>query len=171
MYKLHWEPRKLMAVLLATLGVLIVVYGGSSFSPLTSTAPKATAPLIGDLLTLLASVIYGLYQVMYEKYVALSATCPKSTLDTQYQSLPIFDANPAEEAVLVDDAIPPPPGLYPNLLTSLMGLFTCLILWMPIPLLHYFDLEPFALPPNAQTYITIAGIACAGVLFNAGFMV
>jgi len=79
LYKLKWEARKLFAVLLATLGVLAVVYGGSrgvngleDIQKRSSSAPEPPkAPLIGDLLTLVASIGYGLYQVLYKRYAAL----------------------------------------------------------------------------------------------------
>ena len=65
---------KLSAVFLACVGVLFVVYGGQSTSPdsisssqSTSTKPDATnggsVALIGDLLTLIASILFAAYQV------------------------------------------------------------------------------------------------------------
>ena len=80
---------KLSAVLLACVGVLFVVYGGqsassdlapSSFS--TSTNPNITssgsAALIGNLLTLIASIGYAAYQVLYRRFVALPSDPDKS---------------------------------------------------------------------------------------------
>lgn len=168
-----------MAVLLATLGVIVVVYGGSTSSQLAdlsstevfgSVAPKATSPLIGNLLTLLASVIYGLYQVLYKKHVALPSD-PELVSDL-YDPIPAVEEDPEEMVAPSKEAVyQPPSGLYPNLLTSLIGLLTLLLLWVPIPLLHYFSVELFSLPTNALTYLTITGIVLSGVLFNAGFMV
>ncbi|KZP31368.1 hypothetical protein FIBSPDRAFT_1037809 [Athelia psychrophila] len=170
-YDLKWEPRRLMAVLLATAGVMIVVYGGntSTSSDPQSLVPTAGSPITGDILTLLASVIYGAYQVMYNKHVTLSTT-PKSALDDSYDPVPDEDTA-GEDLVVIDRTVPPPPGLHANLLTSLIGFFTWILLWIPIPLLDYFNIETFSLPTNAHTYFTIAGIAFTGVLFNAGFMV
>lgn len=181
--QLKWEPRRLVAVLLATLGVVVVVYGGSTASKTegprpqsdsltisVTKAPKATAPLIGDLLTLLASIIYGLYQVLYKKYVALPSD-PDLLPDGFYEPIATFDGIPAEDTLMEEAIYPPPFGLHPNLLTSCIGLLTFSILWLPIPLLHYFDVEPFSFPSNATTILTIAGIAFSGLLFNAGFMV
>jgi drug/metabolite transporter (DMT)-like permease len=82
-FSLKWQPIRLVAVSFATLGVIAVVYGGSTSSPPTADAVvKSTdtlrkdsippsAPLVGDLLTLIASVGYGLYQVLYKKYIAM----------------------------------------------------------------------------------------------------
>jgi len=103
-----------MAVLLATFGVMVVVYGGSMSSKTgeahpesassqttaanSTEAPRATAPLIGDLLTLVASIIYGLYQVLYKKYVALPSS-PTSLSDGQYEPIASVDEDPLENAV------------------------------------------------------------------------
>ncbi|KZP31378.1 hypothetical protein FIBSPDRAFT_1037818 [Athelia psychrophila] len=170
-YNLKWEPRKLMAVLIATTGVMIVVYGGhtNASSDSTPLVPTAGSPITGDILTLTASVIFGAYQVMYHKHVALR-TSPKSALDDSYDPIPDEDTV-GEDLTVIDRMVPPSPGLHANLLTSLIGFFTCILLWIPIPLLDYFNIEPFSLPTNAHTYFTIAGIAFAGVLFNAGFMI
>jgi drug/metabolite transporter (DMT)-like permease len=184
LFQLKWEPRRLIAVLLATAGVAVVVYGGSTspkpneplpqaaYSNLaTAIKPKATAPLVGDLLTLLASFIYGLYQVLYKKYVALPSD-PELLPDGLYERIATVDDNSPENMAAPENAVYPPPfGLHPNLLTSFIGLLTLVILWIPLPLLHYFDVESFSFPTDRATFFTIAGIAASGVLFNAGFMV
>ena len=188
-FKLKWEPLRLVAVLFATLGVVAVVYGGStsdskaniqvaSGTPDTHHARiKPTAPLVGDLLTLVASLGYGSYQVMYKRYVALPSD-PEMEFDGVYAQLPVSEETHADAPYETSDhtdtkesVYPPPFGLHPNLVTSGIGLCTLLILWIPIPIIHYLGVEPFSLPTNAMTVGVIAGIALTGVLFNAGFMV
>lgn len=193
-----------MAVSLATLGTVAVVYGGASSetlanpslsqpdsSPSTATFIKPSAPLLGNLLTLVASFGYGLYQVLYKIYAALP-TDPEVTSDANYEriaQLEDTELDPDEEASLaaaVSGAVgganggdakaavglyPPPFGLHPNLITSIIGLLTFAVLWIPLPFLHITGLEPFALPPDFLTVISIAGIALGGMVFNAGFMV
>jgi drug/metabolite transporter (DMT)-like permease len=67
-------------------------------------------------------------------------------------------------------ASPPiPSGLFANTLTGLMGVFTFLVLWIPIPILHIAGIESFALP-SARTFGYILLNASAGVFFNASFM-
>ncbi|KAJ7597011.1 hypothetical protein C8J56DRAFT_918918 [Mycena floridula] len=167
-FHLQWEARPLVAVFLSFAGVSIVVYGGSEKSKDPSTASLAPAPLLGDMLTLLASFSYGLYLVLYKKYAALPA---EPALD--YEQLPAFseeETTTNSQAELRIDG-PPPYGLYPNMLTSIIGLCTLFVLWIPIPLLHYTGLEPFAVPPDLTTTLLIASIALSGVVFNAGFMI
>lgn len=184
---MDWRPKRLVAVLLATLGVLAVVYGGSTLDngktsseeaskEIAVTYIKPSAPLVGDVLTLIASFGYGLYQVLYKKYAALS-TDPEVISERLYDRVPINDSDastyhPPYNAADHGDAVNLPPfGLHANLLTSIIGIFTLSVLWIPIPFLHYLDIEPFLLPPDIKTTLVIAGISLTGVAFNAGFMV
>ncbi|KAF7347850.1 hypothetical protein MVEN_01542600 [Mycena venus] len=184
-FRFKWEPRKFFAVSLATVGVLIVVYGGST-APTnddSSAVDKRTAgsvkPLVGDLLTLVASVGYALYQVLYKKYAALPSDPELVAEAAEYEHLPTSDLESPDvqyEAPDVslesDDAVYPPPfGLHPNLLTSAIGLCTMCVLWIFLPVLHHTGVEPFVLPSNFTITFTIVGIALSGVVFNAGFMV
>jgi drug/metabolite transporter (DMT)-like permease len=176
LFNMKWEPRRLSAVFLATAGVLAVVYGGTTAKggnsgPEASVAPpsiKPSAPVVGDLLTLVASITYGLYQVLYKKYAAL----PSDPSELIYHEVPSEETaigSPIETSR--NDSIAPLPfGLYANLLTSVIGLLTLAIVWIFIPICHYLDVEPFMLPANLTICLAIAGIALGGVVFNAGFM-
>ncbi|KAF8807385.1 hypothetical protein BYT27DRAFT_7189476 [Phlegmacium glaucopus] len=180
LFKSRWEARRLVAVSLATLGVIAVVYGGSTTSTKKGAVSdasvfvfKPTAPLYGNLLTLVASFGYGLYQVLYKIYAALPY--PEVAYERLYEQIPGEDGTSDPDnglANIQEDVVYPPPfGLHPNLLTSIMGLCTFMSLWIPIPILHYSGAEIFRLPPNSFTVMAIAGIALSGVIFNAGFMV
>lgn len=196
MYGTRWEFRKLGAVLLATVGVIIDVYGGStsggssdSLDPISNgegfhheASLPSTAPLAGDLLTLIASVAYALYQVLYKRYAALPTDditgnhAPQPSLrHLHYQSL---DDDPSvasgiSELTKVDEeeALELPLGLYANLLTSSLGLSSAILLGIGFPLLHWTSLERFRLPPDTHTALCAAGIALSGLTFNASFMV
>jgi len=181
--KSRWEFRRLLAVVIATIGTFAVIYGGatsgeppSTDDGLTTTdiSLKPSAPLLGNLLTLVASFGYGLYQVLYKIYAALPSD-PEVASDPTYERIPddIEDETPAG-ATYIDPAeavYPPPFGFHPNLLTSLLGFMTLITLWIPIPFLHWSGAEFFRVPPNALTVLSIAGIALGGVVFNAGLMV
>ncbi|PBK77332.1 hypothetical protein ARMSODRAFT_949243 [Armillaria solidipes] len=180
-FHLKWESRRLLAVVLATLGVLVVVYGGSMSTPeetgseVLQDFKRPTAPLIGDLLTLAASLIYALYQVMYKKYAALPSD-PELVSERIYEPLPEaddLDIESSSDADIKDpdSACPPPFGFHPNFLTTAIGICTFLLLWIPIPVLDYFQIEIFAFPDSWRTVLAIGTIAMSGVVFNAGFMI
>jgi drug/metabolite transporter (DMT)-like permease len=168
----------LFAVVLATLGTFMVVYGGvvapKDSEGLTTTmnpSHRPSAPLIGNVLALIASFGYGLYQVLYKIYAALPSD-PDVATERLYEEIPEDEAEAAVERVDKTDAVYPPPfGLHPNFITSVLGFFTFIMLWIPLPFLHWSGAEPFLLPPNRWTALTIAGIALTGLTFNAGFMV
>ena len=185
LFKLDWELRKLLAVLIATFGVMAVVYGdvGQSESPhpdqqvpFVNTSEKPKAPVIGDLLTLCGSVGFGLYQVMYKRHAVLPQD---GDVELSAPRVPLLDpdgrsAGELDESVkeIEDDlAYPPPFGLYPNLLTSGIGLTTLSSLWIILPILHYSGYEQFRLPDNLTLVFSIAGIAGSGLVLNAGLLV
>lgn len=166
---------------------MAVIYGGSSVDPEVHESSvdlpvlkKYSSALIGDLLTFTASLGYAVYQVLYKR----NATLPS---DPEHEEGPFYNQiSASDDSISVSsDALdpeaplsvskpthlPPPFGLHPNLLTSLAGLITFVVLWIPIPFLHYSGAEPFELPSDSKTYIAIGGIALSGVFFNAGFMV
>ncbi|KAI6162168.1 hypothetical protein EDD17DRAFT_593784 [Pisolithus thermaeus] len=177
---LKWGTLRLLAVCLATLGVIVVVYGGTTASPpgpestLTSIAHQP-APFVGDVLTLSASLVYAFYQVVYKKYIALPTDLDLTSESTNYQGL--YSADDADDEnqppTSSKDKIvyPPPFGLHPNLVIASMGMCTLLLFWIPIPFLHYYGLEEFRLPTRVDTLMAIAGIAASAVVFNAGTMI
>lgn len=186
LFKLRWEFRKILAVLIATFGVLAVVYGDAKIldAPpadhrmalkVSTDSARPKAPLVGDLLTLCASVGYGLYQVLYKRYAALPSD-PKFESGGAYDPLPDSEDRPAHgingRSIEVDGLTYPPPfGLHPNLLTCGIGLTTFFSLWIMLPILHYCGYERFRLPPDMITTLSIAGIAASGLVFNAGLMI
>jgi drug/metabolite transporter (DMT)-like permease len=187
LFKLQWEPKRLLAVVLATLGTFAVVYGGVAVSkepPIDgienkssaiTRSVKPSAPLLGDLLSLLASFACGLYTVLYKMYAALPTDPEVVAERCRYQELPEDEERlslVASSSVNTTDAVYPPPfGLHPNLLTSVMGVITFAILWIPLPFLHWSGAEVFRGPPDMWTALSIGGIGLSGMCFNAGYMV
>jgi drug/metabolite transporter (DMT)-like permease len=178
LFHLDWERRKLIAVIIATLGVVAVVYGGSQINEEGGDGTSATyrAPLTGDLLTLIASIGYGLYQVLYKRYAALPSDPELHITDEFYDRVSISSdesplASPEPDLSQEDVVYPPPFGFHPNFLTSLIGLVTFVVLMLFLPLLDYIEFEPFRAPPNWWTVFSISGIAASGVIFNSGLMV
>jgi drug/metabolite transporter (DMT)-like permease len=59
--------------------------------------------------------------------------------------------------------------LFANVITGFIGIASLLVLWIPIPILHFSGYEVFQLP-SWTTLGYIFGIAVTGVMYNAGFM-
>lgn len=177
LFGLRWEPRRLAAVLLATAGAAAVIYGSSSEAEARPRGAIA-GPLVGDLLTLIASVLYGVYQVGYKMYAALPTDPHEidsgSVAADAYEPI-ISDGEEWGDTIPSEDkdnmVYPPPFGLYANLLTTCIGVCTFLLLCIPIPILHFLEAEKFRLPTDIKTISTITGISLTGVVFNAGLMV
>jgi len=192
---------KLSAVLLACVGVLFVVYESQSVSSdpalsssSTRTSPKAmsggSAPLIGNLLTLAASIGYAAYQVLYKHFVALPSgpgesisapvppLSPLSSTRAEYEPLVTDDDESISSShslrthsSAVSDGSTLAFGLYPNLLTSAIGVATFITLWPFLVVLHWTGAEKFTLPADGRTWASVAGITLGGVAFNSAYMV
>ncbi|KAL0093413.1 hypothetical protein F4703DRAFT_1272114 [Phycomyces blakesleeanus] len=59
--------------------------------------------------------------------------------------------------------------LFANTVTGAIGIITLLILWIPLPVLHFSGYETFELP-DLETFVYILGIASMSVVYNATFM-
>ncbi|KAF9430079.1 hypothetical protein BGZ94_008443, partial [Podila epigama] len=59
---------------------------------------------------------------------------------------------------------------FANTMTGLMGVVTCLMLWIPIPILHVIGHEVFELPKKNEM-LSILMIATLGLVYNGCFMI
>ena len=208
-----WQAHRLLAVVIAVSGVFLIVYGGSSQSVPREGSTITSSDIFGDLLTLIASLAYSLYQVLYKLYATLpeEPLPDESPLSPAYERIGVGDGERTSyfdpgSPLRTNRSFPPSPpvarprvisspshasflrpseslaktshapvyptfGLHPNLLTTCIGLYTLVFLWIPIPILHYIGIETFRLPPNWQTWVSILMTALCGVCYNAGFMV
>ncbi|KLO17009.1 hypothetical protein SCHPADRAFT_994645 [Schizopora paradoxa] len=189
--KRHWESRRLASVVIASIGVLAVVYGSNSQSSATEDAldlsgttehdssGAPSAPFLGNTLTLVASLGYAFYQVLYNMYAKLQVP---ATRDASEERSRLSIASESELAASdelsmpmdpdnKDLAQPPPFGLYANLITSSIGLLTLVVLWIPLPILHIFNIESFGLPSNPWLLLCVVGMALSGVIFYMCFMI
>lgn len=124
------EPLRLdksFAVLIAIVGVIVVAYGDTKGTPPDD--PNAAGAgddgnrFLGNLIIGAGSVLYGLYEVLYKRYA-----CPP------------------------EGCSPGRGMIFANTVGSLIGCFTLLVLWIPLPLLHITGLETFALPTGATAW-------------------
>jgi hypothetical protein len=54
--------------------------------------------------------------------------------------------------------------------TGFIGIFTMLVLWVPIPVLHYAKMEIAGLPENPIAWIVVSINAGCSFAYNALFM-
>lgn len=133
---------KVFSVVVAVVGVMIVAYGDSGTSKQGSTSMGAVGGgptdaeksetdyrLIGHLIIGVGSILYGFYEVLY-KWVA----CPP-------------------EGTSVGRGI-----IFANTFGSFIGCFTLLVLWIPLVVLHFTGIEPFALPRGEAAWMLLISV-------------
>lgn len=135
---LHEKVRlgKVVAVAIAIAGVFVVAYGDTSPAKHGSKsgggaggdkAPpshEAENRAFGNMVIGVGSVLYGLYEVLYKKLA-----CPP------------------------EGAAPDKGVIFANTFGSMIGIFTISVLWVPLPVLHYFGWEIFELPRGEQAWM------------------
>ncbi|KAI5307329.1 hypothetical protein KEM56_007263 [Ascosphaera pollenicola] len=133
---------KVVSVAVAIIGVFIVAYSPSSGGQeQTSANNEASNRAWGNMIIGVGSVLYGLYEVMYKRLA-----CPP-------------EGTSARRGVI-----------FANTVGSLIGLFTLLFLWVPIPILHYIGLETFEMP-DAHTACVLAISTLSNAVFSGSFLV
>ncbi|KAI1501317.1 hypothetical protein F5X99DRAFT_382830 [Biscogniauxia marginata] len=128
---------KSIAVLIAIAGVLVVAYGDSKEDGGDAAGASAEAGMrfLGNMIIGAGSVLYGLYEVLYKRL----ACPPEGTSPTRGM-------------------------IFANAFGSCIGLFTLLVLWIPLPILHVLGWETFELPSGrAALYLLVS------VVMNATF--
>ncbi|KAK3640929.1 hypothetical protein LTR56_011579 [Elasticomyces elasticus] len=144
---------KIVAVAIAITGVLIVAYGdtgvskhgsksgGGSGGPHAPEDEEAENRAVGNLVIGVGSVLYGFYEVLYKR-----VACPP------------------------EGTSPEKGMLFAMTFGSLIGTFTILVLWIPIPILHYLGWEIFELP-NGHTAVILLVSVLANATFSGSFLV
>ena len=136
------RPDKVFSVAVAIAGVLIIVYGDSSPTkqggksggvvgggPAPDAGEEARNRSLGNVIIGVGSVLYGLYEVLYKKLA-----CPP-------------------------EGTSPMRGIiFANTFGSLIGCFTLLVLWFPLPILHVTGLETFELPHGEAAWMLFISV-------------
>ncbi|CAE6463421.1 unnamed protein product [Rhizoctonia solani] len=157
----RWQPYKLIAVLLACVGVFITVYGSAD------EASPGSNPFLGSLLALISAVSYALYQVAYKKWAVPSTVAVSAREDEDEDD----EAAPLAEGTGELAGQPLPFGLFPNFVTSTAGLATLGVLWIPMVASNWFGEGGYQFPGDMWTAVCVGLIALSGLVFNAGFMI
>jgi drug/metabolite transporter (DMT)-like permease len=141
---------KSFAVGVAIIGVLVVAYGdavpakhgGKSGGSVGGGPDKeASNRVAGNLIIGVGSVLYGFYEVLYKRLA-----CPPE------------GTSPARGMI------------FANTFGSLIGTFTLLVLWIPLPILHYTGLEKFELPRGEAAWLLAISVL-ANATFSGSFLV
>ncbi|KAK4634210.1 hypothetical protein CLAFUW4_01205 [Fulvia fulva] len=144
---------KVVAVGVAILGVLVVAYGdqatakhgsksgGGAGGPSAPSDEEASNRAVGNLVIGIGSVLYGFYEVLYKK-----VACPPEHCD-------------------------PKNGMvFANAFGSMIGVFTLLVLWIPLPILHFTGIEPFELPSGEASWMLAISVL-SNATFSGSFLV
>jgi len=141
------EPLRLdksIAVLIAIGGVLVVAYGdtkGTDEEGGSEADTTAGSRFIGNVVIGIGSVLYGLYEVMYKRYA-----CPP-------------------------DGVSPGRGVsFAMTFGALIGTFTLTVLWIPLPILHWLNIERFELPDATTGWLVLAAVL-SNATFSGSFLV
>ena len=141
----RWD--KTFAVLIAIGGVLIVAYGDSAEEVPDGGVPDGQPDtttggrFLGNIVIGIGSVLYGLYEVMYKRFA-----CPP-------------------------DGVSPGRGVvFANTFGALIGAFTLLVLWVPLPILHWLNIERFEFPTGTTGLLVLCAVL-ANATFSGSFLV
>lgn len=128
---------KIISVAVATGGVMIVAYGDSGATNKGDISGGAAADgrtdaqyrVIGNIIIGVGSVLFGLYEVLYKRLA-----CPP------------------------EGTSPGRGVMFAITIASLIGSFTVLVLWIPLPILHVTGAERFRLPEGRAAWLLLISI-------------
>lgn len=127
---------KVFSVAVAIVGVLVVAYGGETDA--NKNTPDGTVGkgkedaehrLLGNIVIGIGSVLYGLYEVLYKRFA-----CPPEGTSAGRSTI------------------------FANTYGSLMGAFTLLVLWVPLPILHLLRIETFEWPSHQVIFLLVVSV-------------
>ncbi|PGH31944.1 hypothetical protein GX50_05272 [[Emmonsia] crescens] len=136
---------KVFSVVVAIVGVLVVAYGPSGPSNNGGDAAKdakdASSRALGNIIIGVGSILYGLYEVLYKR-----------------QACPPEGTSPGRGVI------------FANTFASLIGAFTLLVLWIPLPILHVLGIETFEWPRGEAASMLLISVI-ANATFSGSFLV
>ncbi|EZF74017.1 hypothetical protein H105_04145 [Trichophyton soudanense CBS 452.61] len=136
---------KVFSVGVAIVGVIIIAYGpgGPPEGAPAGDAEtlKASNRALGNIIIGIGSVLYGLYEVLFKRFA-----CPP-------------EGTSSGRGVI-----------FANTFGSMIGLFTLLVLWIPLPIFHLLGLETFQLPRGETAWLLIIS-TLSNATFSGSFLV
>ncbi|KAI8870874.1 hypothetical protein GQ42DRAFT_162399 [Ramicandelaber brevisporus] len=153
------QTLKVAAVIISIAGVVLMmlINTGSSNDGKNNDKPSAAentfaegndkhTELVGDIFSVVCSVLIGLYQVVYKRFILPH---PQPELHGSPRTIPLA---------------------FVNLLTTLVGVATIFVCWIPLPILHWTGVETIELPTLSAARL-IALNSVLGVAYNASYMI
>ncbi|KAL4977358.1 hypothetical protein BDW66DRAFT_39067 [Aspergillus desertorum] len=133
---------KVFSVAVAIVGVLVVAYGGRDDGKRTDGEAKhGGSRFVGNVIIGIGSVLYGLYEVLYKRFA-----CPP-------------EGTSAGRSMI-----------FANTFGSLIGSFTLLVLWIPLPVFHVLGIETFRWPTGEAAWMLLVSVI-ANATFSGSFLV
>ncbi|KAL4743311.1 hypothetical protein BDV11DRAFT_178748 [Aspergillus similis] len=134
---------KVFSVGVAIVGVLIVAYGGKDDGMDMDGGVKheGGSRFLGNVIIGIGSVLYGLYEVLYKRFA-----CPP-------------EGTSAGRSMI-----------FANTFGSLIGSFTLLVLWIPLPIFHILGIETFRWPTGEAAWMLLISVI-ANATFSGSFLV
>ncbi|KAK4164351.1 hypothetical protein QBC43DRAFT_317995 [Cladorrhinum sp. PSN259] len=132
---------KMLAVGVAIVGVLVVAYGDGNNNTSDEAGQELTSRFAGNVIIGIGSVLYGLYEVLYKRLA-----CPPEGASANRKMM------------------------FANTFGSLIGLFTVLVLWIPLPILHVLGWEEFEMPTGETARLLFVSVV-ANMVFSGAFLV
>ncbi|CAI7628659.1 unnamed protein product [Penicillium glandicola] len=137
---------KVFSVAVATIGVMVVAYGDrpdkkASKGGTASDDNGTQNRLLGNIVIGIGSILYGLYEVLYKRFA-----CPP------------------------EGTSPGRGTIFANTFGSLIGCFTLLVLWIPLPFLHWTGWETFEWPTGEAAWMLLISVG-ANATFSGSFLV
>jgi drug/metabolite transporter (DMT)-like permease len=135
------EPLRLDKSFAVIIAIIGVLIVAYGDTKPTDKETDANHRLLGNIIIGIGSVLYGLYEVLYKRFA-----CPPE------------GCSPGRGMV------------FANTFGSLIGSFTLLVLWFPIPILHMLGIEKFALPTGAAAFWLVVSVVM-NATFAGSFLV
>ena len=135
---------KVFSVAVATIGVMVVAYGDRPEKKVskggTTSDDGAQNRLLGNIVIGIGSILYGLYEVLYKRFA-----CPP------------------------EGTSPGRGTIFANTFGSLIGCFTLLVLWIPLPFLHWLGWETFEWPTGEAAWMLLISVAANASKYQTHF--
>ncbi|AOA60918.1 putative transporter [Komagataella phaffii GS115] len=133
---------KLSSVIIAVFGVFIVTYNPAVPSDDDQSGNDKSYRFVGNVIISVGAVLYGLYEVLYKKYLC----CPSSLISSRRQAS------------------------MSNFAMSVIGIFNFGLFWAPLVFAHFTGLHKFNLDYSGTIWLLVGLSVLSNLLFSCSFL-